>query len=650
MIQHISGHAASTPGDTSRWCEAITGLLAADVSAPRDHQQAAMSLLGAAREVIGAAQACWVCADNRPGIRMSTGLEADAVPPMHPQSVARLLQHIAGPVCCTPKTDNDTDSDRDRLTSEGLDACVVVVPLRSILTSEERSEGAPCTEALCFWTPGRLTFDWGNHWQQLLRATATALVRAGVSERVGSPARLEADQQEAMDRFRLCDSLTGLPSRVALEAAVGDAIEKMHDDPAHHFALYLLDFDGFQTVNMGLGMRAGDELLKQIGARLNRAVDTLECAQRQRGACGQRLVARVGSDEFAVLIDPICCPENAEAAASCLQGVVSEPFEVAGQRISVTLTQGVVTGTQDHEKAEDVVRDAETAMRHAKAQGRGRTVMFNPKMQQDAVQRLIMERDMRGALDRGEFFLEYQPIVSLETAELQGFEALVRWQHPELGRVRPDLFIGLAEETGLIVELGAWVLDEAVGQIAEWNRRWQPRHDGASLTMNVNLSKRQLADPDITATVARTLRRHGVSPAVVKLEVTESVIMGYRNDLPVLNQIRELGVQLAMDDFGTGHSSLACLHQFPIDVLKIDRAFVMNLDDRMEYAAVVQAIVMLAKNLGMLVVAEGIETSEQLAQLQALDCDCGQGYLFAKPLPVSEVGRYLDEPRLMAAS
>jgi len=642
----------TSPG-TTRWCQAITALLTLDSGEPRVIDEAVMGLIIAARDAIGTTQAAWVCLKDQPHLLVSAGQSPDAQPPMHPDEMARLVRRISEPVCCSPAehATQTQSAEGDGSGAQATACSVVVVPVSESAAASQTSEpDAPpqpiCTEALCFWTPGQSQPFWHPSYGQLLRATAAALAQSGFTDASSSGRRSEA--AEGVRHLRLTDELTGLRSRMALESAVADALERRDAELGHHFALFLLDFDGFQTVNLGMGVRAGDELLRQIGNRLSQVVDGLVCGQEAHGACRQRTVARVGSDEFAVLIDPIYHLDNADTVAKCLHEAFDEPFDVAGQRIGVTMCQGVVTGLDGHEQAADVVRDAEMAMRHAKQQGRSRTARFDPAMQQDAVQRLVMERDMRGGLDRREFFLEYQPIVSLETAELEGFEALVRWQHPELGRVRPDLFIGVAEETGLIVELGAWVLDEATRQIAEWNAVWEPRHDGHPLTMNINLSKRQLADADIAATVARTLRRHNVDPAVIKLEVTESVIMGYRNDLPVLQQIKDLGVQLAMDDFGTGHSSLACLHQFPIDVLKIDRAFVMNLDNRAEYAAVIQAIVVLAKNLGMSVVAEGIETREQLVQLQTLECNQGQGYLFAKPLNPAGVTAFFDQPQLLA--
>jgi diguanylate cyclase (GGDEF)-like protein/PAS domain S-box-containing protein len=453
------------------------------------------------------------------------------------------------------------------------------------------------------------------------------------------------EAEEELRSAAMHDRLTRLPNRAFFAERLKGAIRRAAEDPAYRFAVLFLDFDRFKVINDSLGHETGDQLLVSMASRLRAGL-------RQRGAPplpGEGDVpARLGGDEFAILLDGI--REDGEAArlAEDLQKALSAPHQLGGHDVISTASIGIVTSSGGYERAEDVLRDADIAMYHAKAGGRARHVVFDDRMHEEAVKRLRLEQDLRRALERSEFSMAYQPIVDLAGGGLVGFEALIRWNHPERGDVPPGKFIGLAEEIGLIVPIGAWALRESARQL----RRWQDRFPQVPpLSMNVNLSRRQIGHGDLVRTVRDVLQETGIDPVRLKLEITESVIMDSPETInALLRQLKGLGVQLCMDDFGTGHSSLSCLHSFPIDVLKIDRSFVANTDLNREYAAVIQAIVTLAHTLKMTVVGEGVETAGQLAQLQALDCDCAQGNLFSGSMRAEAAEAYLKAPRGLARS
>jgi EAL domain-containing protein (putative c-di-GMP-specific phosphodiesterase class I) len=324
---------------------------------------------------------------------------------------------------------------------------------------------------------------------------------------------------------------------------------------------------------------------------------------------------------------------------------LSAPFQFGPHDIVITASIGIVTSDHDYEQAGDVLRDADTAMYEAKLAGRGRHVVFDVSMRQRVQNRLNLENDLRKAIDGGQLFLLYQPIVSLETRQVEGFEALLRWRHPERGLISPDEFIAIAEDTSLILPIGEWVLKEACRQLARWRR---DRGRAAPPSISVNLSRNQLLLPSLPALIRQTLKETGLPPPSLHLEITESAVMrDVEQATQILKAIKEIGVQLDLDDFGTGYSSLSCLHQFSLDVLKIDRSFVANIGRGRDFAALVHAVALLARNLGMHVVAEGIETVEQLLVLQSLDCDFGQGYLFAKPLTAVEAADFRVRPHAL---
>ncbi|MEO1236481.1 MAG: EAL domain-containing protein [Planctomycetota bacterium] len=426
------------------------------------------------------------------------------------------------------------------------------------------------------------------------------------------------------------DKLTDLPNRATLHVRLAQAIRRHKlTGGRRRYAALFLDFDRFKVVNDSLGHDAGDQLLIQIAQRLREQVRTADTA------------ARIGGDEFVLLLEEVEDFNAVIRVAERLLDVFARPFDLDGHEVTSTASIGIVSGDLGYEGPDDVIRDADLAMYHAKKLGKARYCVFDQRMQDESIKRLVLERELRHAIGSDQLFMTYQPIFSVVDGNVTGFEALVRWQHPELGVVRPDHFIRVAEETGLVVPLGQWVLERTCRDLLHI-RRARP---GLTFTMNVNLSRRQLVQPGLVGMIRDTLARFGVDPQDIRLEITESVIMDRRADLtPVLAELRALGCELAMDDFGTGHSSLSCLHEFPIDILKIDRSFIQSLEKHIEFAAVIQAIVTLAHTLGMAVVAEGIETVEQLGVLQALECDRLQGYLFARPLPLDELTAYLAEP------
>jgi EAL domain-containing protein (putative c-di-GMP-specific phosphodiesterase class I) len=341
-------------------------------------------------------------------------------------------------------------------------------------------------------------------------------------------------------------------------------------------------------------------------------------------------VARLGGDEFTILLEDIETPEGASDVAGRVQAAVSQPFTLGGHEVFTTASIGIALGRAGYDIAEDILRDADTAMYRAKVLGKKRHVVFDRGMHDRAVKLLQLETDLRRALERKELFLHYQPIIALETGRVSGFEALARWQHPTRGLISPAEFIPVAEETGIIVPLGLWVLEAACRQMREWA---DMSGDFDGVTVSVNLSGRQFSQSDLVEQVSAALGKAGLAPARLKLEVTESMVMeNVETVVEVLTKLRALGVGLSIDDFGTGYSSLSYLHKFPIDTLKIDRSFVGRMTDNVENAEIVRTIITLAKSLQMSVVAEGVETREQFKRLRESGCDFGQGFILSRPV------------------
>jgi diguanylate cyclase (GGDEF)-like protein len=425
---------------------------------------------------------------------------------------------------------------------------------------------------------------------------------------------------------RRTDPLTNLPNRALfmerLERLVARPVTPEHLE----FAVFFLDIDRFKAVNDSLGHQAGDEVLIAIARRLEKSLRSTDTVSR---FTGDHTLARLGGDEFTVLLDGVRGAHDAEIVAERLLAAVAQPFALRGREIVTSASIGIVLSGARYEQAADMVRDADTAMYRAKALGKARAEVFDTSMRTAVERRLRLEADLRRALERQELAVYYQPIVSLSDGRLSGFEALLRWQHPERGLVSPVEFIPTAEETGLIVPIGAWVLREACRQTRAWEREFGER---GHLSISVNLSARQCLEPSLLGDVAQILTDTGLAPERLKLEVTESAVLENSDTIrDVLNQLRALGVQLGLDDFGTGYSALSYLRQFPFQTLKVDRSFVSGVDQSAN-AEIVRTIVSLAAALSMDVTAEGIETAEQAAFLKDLACEFGQGFYFCKPL------------------
>jgi len=418
------------------------------------------------------------------------------------------------------------------------------------------------------------------------------------------------------------DPLTGLPNRVLfvdrLRRALGDA------STDQHVAVLFLDLDHFKVVNDSLGHPAGDRLLVALGDRLRAAIRPDDT------------VARFGGDEFTVLCTGVPDENVAHELAYRISNAVSQPITLAEGEVFVTASIGIALSGGEMETPETLLRNADAAMYLAKEQGRARAALFQSDAHDEAVRHLRTGNELHRALERGELRLHYQPIISLEAGMITGFEALLRWEHPERGLVQPDDFVGLAEETGLVVPIGSWALEEACRQAVQW------RDAGGDLSISVNLSPRQLAEPSLVDDVARVLHTTGIDPGALWLEITESTLMhDAEGAVRTLGSLRSIGVHLAVDDFGTGYSSMSYLKRFPVQALKVDRTFVNGLGRDPEDTAICTAVISLAHSLGLRAVAEGVETAEQLAELRTLGCELAQGYLFGRPQPADY---YSDRP------
>jgi len=424
------------------------------------------------------------------------------------------------------------------------------------------------------------------------------------------------------------DALTGLPNRALFKEHLKLAVQRAKKKEPYLYAVLFLDLDRFKNINDSLGHTVGDELLIGIARRLESHIRPVD------------RVARLGGDEFAILLDGIDQPSDATRVAKRLQHELQAPFSVRGHDVFTSASVGIAMSSAAYDGPDEVVRDADTAMYRAKALGKARYEIFDLEMHSRAVALLKLETDLRLALERQEFFVQYQPIMKLGTNRIHGFEALVRWRHPERGLLLPSEFIPVAEETGLIVPLGRWVLWEACRQTREWQQKF-PGYE--SLTLSVNCSGKQFMQADVIEQIKVILAETEFDPHLLQLEITESaVIENTATVTEMIIELRNLGIRLSMDDFGTGYSSLSYLHNFPIHTLKIDRSFISNKGEVGDNE-IVRTIIMLARNLGLDVVAEGVETTEQLNYLRALDCEYAQGFLFSHPLDPDDVDCTLNE-------
>jgi len=437
----------------------------------------------------------------------------------------------------------------------------------------------------------------------------------------GTSKELE-DSREHFRHAAFHDALTGLPNRSLFTEHLRLALGRAHQNEDYRFCVLFLDLDRFKNINDSLGHPCGDQLLILVARRLENCVRHAD------------VVARFGGDEFAILLDGVQDPLDAMEVAEKVLQRIAAPFILTNYEAITTASIGVAFSSPHYKEAEDIIRDADTAMYRAKDRGKACYEVFNTAMHTRAVTLLRLETDLRRALDNEELCVYYQPIVSVANGQLHGFEALVRWRHPERGVISPTDFISLAEETGLILPLGLNVLREACLQLRKWQQQSLANRD---LVMSVNLSGKQLAQPDLVEQVEGVLHETQLKPWHLKLEVTESVVMENPEVAAVtLARLRDLGVLLSIDDFGTGYSSLSYLNRFPLDILKIDRSFISTLNQSDENLQIVKTIVTLAGNLGMQVIAEGVETEEQLNQLRLLKCQYAQGFLFSEPIPASQ--------------
>ena len=443
--------------------------------------------------------------------------------------------------------------------------------------------------------------------------------------------RVAEQLQESHEKFRHAayhDALTGLPNRNFFIDRLKKELSDSAESGEFRFAILLLDLYRFKTINESLGHSLGDQLIKNVGSRLAEMVRESDMASRFSG------------DKFGIILTDLLERDEAVAFADRLSSRISEPYTLDGRQVFTDVRVGIAFGNSKYVEAEDLLRDADIAMYYAKDSS-SKHVIFDQKMHVRAVTRLQLETDLRFAIERNEFELHYQPIVGLETAQLIGFEALVRWNHPQRGLVPPNEFIPISESTGLIVPMTVQILESACTQVKEWQVRYPME---VPLSIAVNLSGKHFADPRLVSQIKTVLSTSGLDPASLKLELTESAIMeNAERAIQMLAQIKETGVQVSIDDFGTGYSSLSYLHRFPIDLLKVDRSFVSAMEENSENGEIVRTVIALAKALRLKVVAEGIESIHQFHQLRILQCEYGQGYLFSPPKPVPDIETMLGE-------
>jgi diguanylate cyclase (GGDEF)-like protein len=434
----------------------------------------------------------------------------------------------------------------------------------------------------------------------------------------------EKDLQHAA----LYDSLTNLPNRKHFGDKLRDLILEYHEDTTATFYVMFLDIRKFKNINDSLGHTLGDKVLTTAAKRFARMINTSD------------MVARIGGDEFAIILRNLKSPGKAQKIARRIHDSISQPFALSGNHITIGVNIGIAPCDTEYNTPEEVLRDADIAMHYAKEKNSG-VAVFTKELRVRFLERIRLENDLRGAIDRNELSMAYQPVVSLTDGALLGFEALLRWNHSEYGQIPPNKFIPIAEESGLIIPITGWILQETTLRIAKWQKISPAYKD---LLVSVNISGTHLSNDDLVDDVESVLEISGIAPATLKLEITESAAMeNAEQTINILNRIARLGVQLSIDDFGTGYSSLSYLHRLPFDTLKIDRSFVSGVGENGENSEILQTIISLAKNLKKRVIAEGIETQEQLSLLQHLGCDYGQGYLLSRPQSKENIEKALYE-------
>lgn len=433
--------------------------------------------------------------------------------------------------------------------------------------------------------------------------------------------------EELIHHAAFHDALTGLPNRTLFADRLSMAVERAKRSANFKFAIIFVDLDRFKVVNDSLGHDMGDRLLVDLSRRLESCLRTIDT------------VARLGGDEFAILLDGISLVKDATDVAERIQECLSKPFELDGQEFFTSASMGISFSTQGYDRPEDILRDADTAMYKAKANGKARFEIFDSQMHTRAIQALTLENELRRALDRGEIKPFFQPIIALKTGKIVGFEALARWLHPERGLISPADFIPLAEETGLIVQIGFSILRQACRQTVEWQKKYQL----PELSVSVNLSGKQCKQAKLIGEVKETLFETSLHPHFLKMEITETIVMEDTvATIELLKQLKGVGVQILIDDFGTGYSSLSYLHRFPFDTIKIDRSFVNRMTQDRESLSIVETITALALKLDKTVIAEGVEKKKHQKMLSDIGCQYGQGYLFSKPVDTISASLLLE--------
>jgi diguanylate cyclase (GGDEF)-like protein len=440
------------------------------------------------------------------------------------------------------------------------------------------------------------------------------------------------EREEKLAHNATHDALTDLPNRLLFQGHLSQDIQRIHDLFDYRFALLYLDFDGFNIINDSLGHQAGDALLVQIAGRIRAALKT------------GNIAARLGGDEFAILLEDFTPMDNPRREAENLLHEISKPFEVAGHRIFLTASIGVVMGDNTYQDPAEILRDADLAMYEAKAQGKARYVMFDPQLRKHALDRLVLGSDLRTALEGNEFCLEYQPILSLETNRITGVEALIRWRHPERGLMAPNEFLPIAETSGLIFPITRWVLDQACGQVHVWQSEFPALAD---LTLNINFSPKLFTQPELPKMVTQALAASGLAPSALHVEITEAAFLQKSEDIQnTLDAWHAAGIGIQMDDFGMEFSSLSYLRQYPIDTLKIAQTFVKRIHGTGNPSEIVRRIVVLARDLHLKVVAGGVESAEELAYLRELGCQSVQGFFISQPLDVQAAWAFLTSEEI----
>ena len=453
------------------------------------------------------------------------------------------------------------------------------------------------------------------------RATRFAGSQTDVSERKSN--------EEQMIYDALHDTLTSIPNRTLLLDRIRQSLVRRKRYPKTSFAIIFIDLDRFRLVNESLGHIHGDELLQLISARLKETIPIGDT------------VARLGGDEFSVLLQDIESVRDVEAIAKDIQNSFSKPFFLGDKEVFASASMGIAHSDNNYKTPEEILRDSELAMYRAKRDGKSQSIVFQPQFRQSSLSPIDLDTDLRRALDRDEMELHYQPIISMRDRTISGFEALLRWSHRSRGVISPNEFIPLAEETGLIYDLGQWVLGKACKQIAAWNKSKEKEDQ---LEISINLSSRQFSDPNLVEGIVENIEKSGFDAEFLKIEITESALMqNAQRSVNMLNQLKDLNIKVCVDDFGTGYSSLSYLHTFPIDTLKIDRSFVHDMSRNFRNMEIIRTIIMLAHNLKLDVIAEGVETGEQDAQLSALGCQFAQGFYFSRPLNSSDAALLIQQ-------